>query len=116
MRAQAALRTPLAAAQPAEVILRAFDLAPVRQVRVFVTGGPGGDAVTARLGSGDGRVLVGPGETREIVLPAGRGFRYYDTYLYVLHFRSERGGPGASGEAQGPFLSLELVLGPVAGR
>jgi hypothetical protein len=105
----------LRAGQPAEVILRAFDLAPVRQVRVFVTGGPGGDAVTARLGSGDGRVLVGPGETREIVLPAGRGFRYYDTYLYVLHFRSEPGAPDPSG-SRGAFLRLVLDVGPVASR
>ncbi len=106
----------LRAGQPAEVILRAFDLAPLRQVRVFVTGGPSGDAVTARLRGGDGRVVVGPGETAEIVLPAGRGFRYYDTYLYVLQFGSERPPPEASGGARGAFLRLVLDLGPVAGR
>jgi hypothetical protein len=103
----------LRAGQQAEVILRAFDLAPVRQVRVFVTGSPGIDEVTARLGGGSGRVVVGPGETAEIVLPAGQGFRYYDTYLYVLHFRSERGAPDPAG-TRGPFLRLVLDVGPVA--
>jgi hypothetical protein len=62
-------------------------------------------------------VVVGPGETAEIVLPAGRGFRYYDTYLYVLRFRSERGAPDESGgRARGAFLRLVLDVGPVAGR
>ena len=107
----------LRAGQPAEVILRAFDLAPVRQVRVFVTGGPRGDEVTARLRGSEGRVVVGPGETAEIVLPAGQGFPYYDTYLYVLHFRSERGAPYESGgRSRGAFLRLVLDVGPVAGR
>lgn len=106
----------LRSGQPAEVVLRAFDLAPVRQVRVFVTGGPMGDEVTARLGGGQGRVVVGPGETAEMMLPAGRGLRYYDTYLYVLQFRSERRPPDRSGEARGAFLNLVLDLGPVAGR
>ena len=60
-------------------------------------------------------MLVGPGETREIVLPAGRGFRYYDTYLYVLDFRSERHALDPAG-TRGPFLRLVLDVGPGAGE
>ncbi len=104
----------LRASEPAEVILRAFDLAPVRRVRVRVTGGSRGDEVTVRLGAASGRVAVGPGETAEMALAARRGLRYYDTYLHVLHFRSERGAPDLSG-SHGAFVELTLDVGPGPG-
>ena len=100
----------LKAGEPAEVVLRAFDLAPVRRVRVRVTGGPRGDAVTLRLGAASARVAVGPGETAEMAVPAGRGLRYYDTYLFVLRCRSEREAPDLSG-SRGAFVELLLEVG-----
>jgi hypothetical protein len=96
----------------AEVVVRAFDLAPVDRVVVRVTGGPLGDSVTARLGWHSGRVTVGPGQIGEITLPAGRGVRYYDTYLHVLRFRSRRGARLADGRAVGTFVAVRLVMGP----
>ena len=65
-----------------------------------LAGGPLGDTVTARLGWRSGRVTVGPGQLAEIELPAGRGLRYYDTYLHVLRLRSRRGAP-ARGRPRG---------------
>jgi len=101
--------------RPAEVILRAFDLAEVRQVRLRVTGGPAGDEVEARLGRASGRAVVGPGQTAEIALSAGRGLRYYDTYLHVLHLRSRRGGTVGQ-RSVGAFVELALDVGPWPGR
>jgi hypothetical protein len=96
----------------AEVVLRAFDLAPVERVVLRVSGGPLGDTVSARLGGGSSRVSVGPGESRELELDAGRGVRYYDTYLHVLRLDSRRGAPLADGRAVGAFVELRLVMGP----
>jgi hypothetical protein len=96
----------------AEVVVRAFDLAPVDRVVLCVTGGPLGDSVTARLGWHSARVTVGPGQTGEIALPAGRGVRYYDTYLHVVHLRSRRGARLADGRAVGAFVTVRLVMGP----
>jgi hypothetical protein len=96
----------------AEVVLRAFDLAPVERVVLRVVGGPLGDTVTARLGWRSGRVTVGPGQVAEIELPAGRGLRYYDTYLHVLRLSSRRGGPLADRREVGAFVDARLVMGP----
>ena len=96
----------------AEVVLRAFDLAPVERVVLRVVGGPRGDTVTARLDWRSGRVTVGPGQVAEIELPAGRGLRYYDTYLHVLHLSSRRGGPLADRREVGAFVDARLVMGP----
>ncbi len=101
----------LRAGEPAEVILRAFDLKAVRQVRLHVTGGPGGDEVTAALDRASARVRVGPGEAADMALPAGRGFRYYDTYLHVLHFRSQRGAREGD-RSLGAFVDLTLDMAP----
>jgi len=68
--------------------------------------------VTARLGGRGERVTVGPGESRVIELPAGRGVRYYDTYLHVLRLESRRGAPLADGRSVGAFCDLRLVVGP----
>jgi len=96
----------------AEVVVRAFDLAPVERLVLRVAGGPLGDTVTARLGWRSGRVTVGPGQVAEIELPAGRGLRYYDTYLHVLHLDSRRGAPLADGRSVGAFVDVRLVMGP----
>jgi hypothetical protein len=102
----------LRAGGSAEIVLRAFDLAPVERVVVRVSGGPLGDTVSARLGWRASRVSVGPGESRELELAAGRGVRYYDTYLHVLRLDSHRGAPLADGRAVGAFVELRLVTGP----
>jgi hypothetical protein len=99
----------------AEVVVRAFDLAPVERVVLRVSGGPLGDAVTARLRGGSRRATVGPGEAAEIQLPAGRGVRYYDTYLHVLHLRSRRGARLADGRSVGAFVEVRLAMGPPSG-
>jgi hypothetical protein len=96
----------------AEVVLRAFDLAPVDRVVLRVVGGPLGDTVAARLGWRSRKITVGPGQVAEIELPAGRGLRYYDTYLHVLHLDSRRGAPLADARSVGAFVDLRLVLGP----
>jgi hypothetical protein len=96
----------------AEVVLRAFDLAPVDRVVLRVAGGPLGDTVTARLGWRSERVRVGPGESREVELPAGRGLRYYDTYLHTLRLRSRRGAPLPDGRVVGAFVDVRLAMGP----
>jgi hypothetical protein len=99
----------------AEVVLRAFDLAPVERVVLRVAGGPLGDTVSARLGWRAGRATLGPGQVEEIQLPAGRGLRYYDTYLHVLHLASRRGAPLADGRVVGAFVDVRLVMGPPPG-
>ncbi len=96
----------------AEVVLRAFDLAPVERVILRVAGGPLGDTVSARLGWRSGRVTVGPGQLAEIDLLAGRGLGYYDTYLHVLRLSSRRGGRLADGREVGAFVDARLVMGP----
>lgn len=102
----------LRAGERAEVVVRAFDLAPVRSVVVEVTGGPMGDAVTVRQGFTAHRLTIRPGEVREVSLSVGRGLRYYDTYLHVLHLRSRRGAPLPDGRAVGAFVRLRLEMGP----
>jgi hypothetical protein len=95
----------------AEVVLRAFDLATVERVVLRVAGGPVGDTVTARLGWRSRRVTVGPGQSAEVELPAGRGLRYYDTYLHVLRLSSRRGARLADGREVGAFVDARLEMG-----
>jgi hypothetical protein len=99
--------------QRAEVVLRAFDIAPVEKVVVRLVGGPRTDDVTVCLGRQSERAEVGPGQVRELVFTSGRGLRYYDTFLQVLHFRSRQGGPlPPRGRLVGPFVEIRLVSGP----
>ncbi len=94
--------------------MRAFDLAPVQRIVLRVTGGPLGDIVSVRRGWSSERVSVGPGQTREVGLSVGRGLRYYDTFLHVLHLRSRRGAPLADGREVGAFVEIRLEMGPPA--
>lgn len=96
----------------AEVVVRAFDLAPVERIVLRVTGGPIGDTLDARLGWGGERVRLSPGQTREIELRAGRGVTYYDTFLHVLRLRSQRGGRLPDGRVVSAFVEPRLVMGP----
>jgi hypothetical protein len=97
----------------AEIVLRAFDIAPVEKVVVRLVGGPRADVVSVGLGLHSERVEVGPGQVRELVFPSGRGLRYYDTFLQVLRFRSRQGGPlPPQGRLVGPFVEIRLVTGP----
>jgi hypothetical protein len=96
----------------AEVVVRAFDLAPVERVAVRLVGGPAGDVVDVRLGWRRQRVRIGPGQVSEVELPADRGVPYYDTYLYLLKLRSRRGAALADGRRVGAFVEPRLGMGP----
>ncbi|HXK11866.1 MAG TPA: hypothetical protein VMT70_19660 [Vicinamibacteria bacterium] len=96
----------------AEVVVRAFDLAPVERLSLRVSGGPLGDRVRARFDGHEEAVTVGPGESRVVELAAARGLRYYDTYLHVLRLESRRGAPLADGRSVGAFCDLRLAMGP----
>jgi hypothetical protein len=100
----------------AEVVLRAFDIAPVERVVVRVRGGPRGDQVSVRHGLRTTRASVGPGEERELEIAVGQGVRYYDTYLHVLRFESRRGAPLSDGREVGAFVELRLRLGASEAR
>jgi hypothetical protein len=96
----------------AEIVLRAFDLAPVRRVVLRLTGGPLGDIVSVRRGWSSERVSVGPGQSHEVALSVARGLRYYDTFLHVIHLRSRRGALLADGRSVGAFVEIRLEMGP----
>jgi hypothetical protein len=96
----------------AEVVVRAFDLAPVERIVVRLTGGPLGDAVTVAGGGRRTRVAVGPGQVHEVGLRPGPGLRYYDTYLHVLRLGSQRGAALADGREVSAFVELELEMRP----
>ena len=102
----------LRAGSTTEVVVRAFDLAPVRRIVLELTGGPLGDALSVRRGLWTERLSVGPGQTREVAVPVGRGVRYYDTFLHVLHLSSRRGAPLADGRPVGAFVVIRLEMGP----
>ncbi len=102
----------LRAGSRAELVVRAFDLAPVRRIVLKVTGGPLGDVVSVRRGLSSERLSVGPGQTREVSVGVGRGLRYYDTFLHVLHLRSRRGAPLADGRSVSAFVEIRLEMGP----
>jgi hypothetical protein len=57
-------------------------------------------------------VSVGPGQRREVSFRPGRGLRYYDTYLHVLHLRSRRGARLSDGRTVGAFVEIRLDTGP----
>jgi hypothetical protein len=101
----------LRAGSRAEVVVRAFDIAPLERIVVRVSGGPLGDVVSVRHGWSSERVRVGPGQTREVVFSVGRGLRYYDTFLHVLHLRSRRGGPLSDDRDVGAFVVIRLEMG-----
>lgn len=106
----------LRAGARAEIVLRAFDLAPVERVVVRLYGGPLGDQLDVRLGWRGERLRIGPGQTREVELVAGRGVPYYDTYLYVLRLRSRRGAALADGRPVSAFVEPRLVVGASSAR
>jgi hypothetical protein len=91
--------------EPAEVILRALE--PVVGMTVELKGGPAGDSV--RLGHRP-PVRVPPGESRRIELRPGEGFPYYDTFLYVLRFRSLGPGADLDGRNLGSFVRIRLEV------
>jgi hypothetical protein len=98
--------------EPAEVVLRAFDLAPVETIVLRLTGGPMGDTVDVRVGWHRERVRLSPGQARDVELPAARGLPYYDTFLHVLRLRSRRGAALPDGRVVSAFVEPRLVMGP----
>jgi hypothetical protein len=95
---------------PGEVVLRALE--PVRRMKVQVTGGPAGDEVTVRVGSESATLALGPGETREASFAPPRGYRYYDTFLHVVRFRSRRAAPAPDGSGRQVGAFVDIVLEP----
>jgi hypothetical protein len=94
---------------PAEVILRALE--PVKRMRVRVTAGPGGDEVSVGVGGSSERVLLGPGQSRELQLEPGPAFQYKDTFVYALEWRSRTGAPEPGGERSvGSFVAIALEV------
>jgi hypothetical protein len=93
----------------AEIVVRAFDLLAVKRVLLRMTAGSSGDQVEGRLGSSTAVASLAGGQTAEISLEARDGFRYYDTYLYVLQLHSRQ--PAA---AEATFVELKLRVGPEA--
>jgi hypothetical protein len=53
---------------------------------------------------------VSPGESRQAAFTPPRGYRYYDTFLHVMRFRSRRQAPApdGSGRALGSFVTITL--------
>ena len=79
-------------------------------------GGPRGRRRRRRASTAaQARASVGPGEARELELAAGRGLRYYDTYLHVLRLESRRGAALPDGRVVGAFAELRARHG-TAGR
>jgi hypothetical protein len=93
----------------AEIVLRAFDILAVKRVLLRMEAASSGDEIEARLGSSTAVASLAPGQAAEISLEAGEGFRYYDTYLYVLELRSRR-----ADSSEGTFVELKLRVGPEA--
>lgn len=100
----------LRAGERSEVVLRAFDIKPIRRIRVTVTGGPGGDDVHVQAEGRAERLGLAAGEAREVVFQAGRGFAYKETFLHRLRFGSSRGGPDALGRNLGSFVRVTLEV------
>jgi hypothetical protein len=78
----------------AEVVLRALE--PVRQMRVRITGGSSGARVTVRVCGAEQAAPLAPDETRDLLFTPGPGFPYYDTFVTVLQFKSDRDGVSVS--------------------
>jgi hypothetical protein len=91
------------------VVLRALE--PVRTMKVRLTGGPIGDRVTVRICGAEQTAELAADETRELVFEPGAGFPYYDTFVTVMRFRSERGQsiPGDL-RPRGAFASIALEV------
>jgi hypothetical protein len=92
----------------AEVVLQA--LRPAPRVRLRVTAGPGGDVLTARLGSERHRLVLQPLKRGEIVFESPQpALSYYGTSLYRLRLGSRLGAP-AEGDARslGSFVVIEV--------
>ena len=94
--------------QGAEVVLQTPK--PAARVRLQVTTGPGGDIVTARLGSARQRVVLNPLKTQELVFEAPRALvGYYGTSLYRLQLGSRFGAPTATDTRDlGSFVVIEV--------
>jgi len=94
--------------QAAEVVLQTPR--PAARVTLHVTTGPGGDIVTARIGSARERVVLNPLKTQELVFEDPRALvGYYGTSLYRLQLGSRFGAATASDARKlGSFVLIEV--------
>lgn len=102
--------------EKAEVVLRALE--PVRKIRIRVSGGPGGDVVTARLGRARTRVVVGALKSQEMSLePGGPGYGFYDSFVYLLRFESRITGTSPQDPRPlGAFVQITLEVDDRSGQ
>jgi hypothetical protein len=96
--------------ETAEVVLRALE--PVRAIRLRVSGGPAGDLVTVRLGRARQRVVVGALKSQAARLePRGRGYGFYDSFVYLLKLESRyRGTSPEDPRGLGAFVQISLEV------
>jgi hypothetical protein len=98
----------------AEIVLRAHH--PVRRVVARVHGGPAGDIVSLEgAGRGVRPLPLAPFQQGELSLEPGRGYRFYDTWVYRLRLassgRPETTAPsGADPRALGAFVRFEIEV------
>jgi hypothetical protein len=83
----------------AEVLLRANE--PVRRMTFRIRGGPAGDQVGLGVGRVRRTIALGPGEEVQLAVEPGRGLLFYDSFVYVLKMRSERGAQPRTGPSTG---------------
>jgi hypothetical protein len=94
----------------AEVFLRALE--PVEKMTVRVTGGPGGDVTTIRVGGRRARVAVSPLRAQEVVFDIDRpGYGFYDSFVYRLELASRFGGVSERDPRRlGSFVRITLQV------
>jgi len=90
----------------AEVVVRAVHR--VRGMHVLLFGGPAGDRVQVELEGSSETVVLSPGEGREALFEPSKGFPYYGTLLYELHFRSSYSGLAKDPRKLGAFVHITL--------
>jgi hypothetical protein len=95
---------------PAEIILRALDIKPVRRVVLEAQGGPAGDRLSCRIRTEERSMVLTPEGSGGATFAPHRGFPYYETFLYVVRCRSSDGGTGPDGRRLGSFVSLRLEV------
>jgi hypothetical protein len=87
--------------QGAELILRAME--PVTRM-TFTVSAAERDSVTLEVGGRTQTVELDDGQTREVVFETQPGFLYYDSFVHVIHVRSQRA------RSAGPLLRIALQV------
>jgi hypothetical protein len=94
-----------------EVVLRALE--PVRTIDVRLAAGRTADELTVAAAGESRTVRLAPGQLASLRFQPGPGFQFYDSFLYVLRFRSRSRGP--ADPAAATFVELVLDVEPRSG-